>query len=607
MSDVYEMGSFEPVTVKKNKKGLKIFGVIMAVILVVIIGFAVAYAVAPRDVMQLFLNDKNYAKITIGQSAGEAKEVTDIVEEVVDEQYKKSFSAGLNVSLSSEMKEKIEKSDPTLSALMTYVNTLKIDGTQTRDGLLTQSDFVISDNNGKIVDASVINDDVLTYYLLNKEINSEDLDTTNTTEGDSEDEMMSTSTGLYFKANSINSGWLTDTKQIIQPGNLSGAVKSAKAVEEQNDNLSKSTKKIMSAFLDVCLNENLKSIESKQELKVEDVTVSGDKITFTVTPKDLINAVNASVKLAKEDTDLYNAYKSMYDKIVKLNPQIVTELNQNKITMDKNGYKNFLDQMAEKINLSLKSADWETNEITLYINKQNDVIGLNIATNYVDKSEKPCSTAFAVDKSKASKKIIMKSQEDQDFLIACIDMKNETTGTTTLKYNIQNEISANFSGNYKITDFEDGMLYGNITQNYDLTKTDENAVTTNNKGKITMNCKKSGKDDVTTLNIEDNGFGNISVNCTASKLKFEKITVPQQDEVLDLSSKSDADAKKIDELTTNAIKYVFSDMVVTHPEIANMVKLAIMSMDSEVDSSTAEQMMVVMAMVASGAISEDSL
>ena len=561
MSKEYEMGKVETPS-KKNNKALKIVLTIVAVIVVIAIAFGIAFAVAPRDVMKMFMSDQTFTKYTISQSMDIVKKPVELLSEFSQAKHKNRFDASANISLTPAATESMA-SDKMMSSLLTYINTLKIKGTQTRDGFLSQSEISVFDNDGRLIEATVLSDDAVAALTGVKSIKNKI--------GDS-DELAS---GVYFKINSISSDWLTNSKESLTPGDLSAILNSISTIEKHEDKVEKGIKGAMKEFLNVCFTDNIKGIQSKQELKVENTVVTGDKLTFTLTPDRLSLAMCAAIDVAKEDKNLYDVFKLMYDKAVKTDPQIITKLNLKNITMDKAGYKNYLDLMSTKISKATKDADWKEAEISLYVSRDNDIVGASIKITPMSSSGSEAVITYAKPFEKGRENFVLSAKADEVTFVAQIAPKSEASGTTKISFTGEDGYSFNMTGTYKGTDYEDGMIYGQVSQEYTRVYKDEKDTQRKDSGTITIKSDKTTNGNDIKAVIDSKETGVITLNYSTSKLKFQKITLPPEDTVLDLSSTSDEDKAKMSEFTTKAMQYVFTDLATSHPDLSGIIKQAI--------------------------------
>ncbi|MEG1614049.1 MAG: hypothetical protein RR911_05680 [Oscillospiraceae bacterium] len=566
MSGVYEMGQAGSPK-KKSKKSLKIIGIIIAVILAIALGLGIAYAVAPRDVLQLVMNKQSYAKLTVGKNISELEGASDILEELTQAKYKEQYESDMNLSLSPKITEKIS-ADPSISALISYVNTLKIKGTQSKDGFLSKADMAIYDNAGKLIDISTISDDAAIAFLEYKNMDAIE----------SDDDAKLIEGGAYFKINTINSGWLAPSKSGLIPGDVSGVVKAVGKNKDLDEQFSKGSKKVVKTFLNSCFNDNVKAVESGKELKVENTTVKGDKVTFTLTPEELSKSVSAALKVAKDDPDLYKAFKSLYDSAVKANPQIIAKLNLKDITMDKDGYKKYIDLMDIKISEYCKNADWKAIDISFYIDKKNQIVGADVVINSKDSDDDKEIYLFAFPEVKDSRDFVMKyTCGKKSIVVEVKHISEKSANTKVLIMDDSDGFCIDLSGTYKNVKIEDGVLYGEISQSFNLNLTDENTAPLKSTGTISVKSEnRAGKHTIKMI-IEDEMLGRITTNYTATKLKFEPITIPEAGTVLDMSSQSDADKAKLEELTTKGTEYIFSDLAKNHPDLGSVIQAVFMS------------------------------
>lgn len=578
MAEEFEMGMAE-LPPKQKKKGSKVKLIIISVILVIAVGLGSFYAVAPRDFLQLFLNDKNYTKLAIGKSAAKIQGPVEIFTEYLKTRETKEVEASLNINLSSSIMESVGE-DPSFAQFISYMNTLKIKGKTTKNGILSQSEMALYDNNGKLLDVSLLTDSgAMLFDSYMEEIKQGKL-----SEVEYENSPMP-ALGTYFKINTIDSGWVALSKRGFKPGAVSSIMNETLKNEDNKEKLDRATKNIMVSLMDSCIGDNVKAIEPNQEIRVESAVVRGDKISFTLIPEQLIKACNEAVKVAKEDEDLYSVIKSAYEKAAKANPDIVSTLGLKGNTLDKDGYKKLVDGFKAKINKSFNEAEWKQLEISIYVDKKNEVTGINILYTPKDGRESKEAISVALPTENGNKDFVIATSDldEKNKFVFEIIQETETSGKTKLHITDEGGGLVDINGTYKNYAVKDGVTVGETTQKYYISDPDEDGVFLD-RGTITIKASLNNGKYAQEIKLDSGEFGEITLNLSSKKVESKNVEIPIESEVLDLSSEKEEDMAKLEAMVTKGMTYLYTDIEASHPELFALIE-AIMAEEEGVEDA----------------------
>jgi|GEM_PF-2877757 len=555
LSDMGDMGGYD--FENRSKKARKITGIIVAAILIIALCLGAAYAFAPRDVLQLLLSDEKYAQLTIGKNMLAAFDKIDEKSSILNQKSSRTYDAGINMNFTSDfMKEMGE--DPSFAATVVYLNSLRIKGTKTVDGLVSKDDISVLDRSGELIGFSLISDKSVNYVNGVKSLIKKDVG-----------ERLFSFPG-YTKVNSISSDWLTFSEAIIAPGDFQKILSITEDMDDQKKQASKGLKNVMVSFFDVCFEKGLEDIESSKQLSIGAAIADGDKISFSVSPEQFKKASKEAIKTAKEDPDLFQSFKEMYDAVLKNDPDLAVRINGMGIKMDKAGYKAFLDEMLKNITESMDKAIWGKVTVDLYVNKNNQIVGVQMGISPKSTDISVGKIRFVLPSAKGNKNFgalftIGKFEARMEVV-----QKTETSGTTMI-YAKDDKLNflINSRGTYKNVKIEDGMLFGEIKQNMDLMYVEESKQETD-KIKVTFKSEKDGEVQKISTSTTYEEIGTIGCDLTVTKNKFEAIDIPKIDTVIDMNSLEEEDADKIETVYMSYYKYLFETLPASHPDLVNV-------------------------------------
>lgn len=559
LSDMDEIGVYNPQN--KSKKVLKVMGIIGAVVLAFTLCLGIAYAISPRDVLQLFLSDQKYIQLTIGKNILGASESVDKKATVLNRKSSSTYDAGVNVKLTSEFMKEMED-EKLLSAGAAYLNSLRFKGTESVDGLVSKSDISVLDRSGELFDVSIVSDKYINY------INS----VRTLFEMDSQGK--SVSNPAYVKVNAISEDWLTFSEEIFAPGDIQNIFKITKDMKSQKKQVLKGMTNVKGAFFDVCFKDGKAEVKSNKQLFIGAAIATGDEISFVITPEKVKAASKKAIETAKEDEDLFQGFKQMYDEILKKDPDLAVRINSSGIRMDKAGYELFLDKRLKDITEAMDKATWSEATARLYVDKNNQIIGVQVDLLSKGSDKKLGKICVVLPSQKGNKNFGISYSSDAGEARLEVVQKTETSGTIAMygKFD-EDDFIINSKGTYKNVKVEDGVFFGEINQNIDLMYVYESKQETD-KIKLALKSKKDGETQKITASASYEEMDSFEFDVTVTKNKFKAFEVPSREKVIDLTALNEENAEKILAVYDSAVQFFFETLPTSHPDLVNFFETA---------------------------------
>lgn len=454
-------------------KAKKILLSILAVVILLLATCGIAYAVAPRDFLQLILSDSAYTKVMLAKNLTKGYPAAEKVIAGLDEkQLGFEASGDIDVTFDSTAFGSASASQ----AVSEYASSLKMDADLFINGVLAKGTVDISDNSGSVITAETIIDP----------------------------------SSVYMNIKQLGLSWLNMDIKNDETQHDIGVVNEAyeNIIEEKADDDLREAVYDYAATAVSTFEDNNISIASKKEINIGSLTAEGDVVTVVLQKDELINCIDTTVARVLEDEKTFEKINACLPESEKT----TYEEFKTKLTKARNDF-------VEKI----ESTGVQTATLDFFVDSRNDITAIDIDFG----AGTVVNNISVLLKDKEDRGISLKVESDSKviFLLDLLKTDDESGKITLTKETANGEltIKASYSG----LSIEDDGIYGRIaTEPFTLPGNEE-------FGPITLEAtvKQVGDSLSVYINADIEGFANMDINLSAEKVPYRDFARPVASEI----------------------------------------------------------------------------
>lgn len=454
-------------------KKKKVLLIILAVLIVIIAIPGIAYAVAPRDFMQLILSDSAYTKVML------AKNLTTkypAAEKLIAQLDEKQMGFEATGSIKAAFNEKTFGDRESTDAVSDYVNSMKLSADLFVDGTLLKSSVNIKDADADVATVEAAADPA----------------------------------GVYLNVKQLGLGWLNmngeSESEQYDVGTTNDTYK--KMVESKTDDtLREAVYKYAEIILGTFPKDNI-SIASEKEIQSGSLKAKGDVVTVILTADELRNCINTAADSISSDKETFE----------KINACIPTD---EQLTYDEFCTK--VSQVKDKLLTKIDESELKTANLDFFVNKRNMITAIKM-----DLGSESTSNTFSLileDVNDRGFSVNIEDGGETVFLLETVK-SDKKSGKISLSVSTKNgplKIEADYSD---LTVKKDEIFGHIVTKPFEIPG--ESSL-----GDITLDLTVTGEDSALDIllktDIEE--FGKFDITLKANKVDFRSFTVPKADEI----------------------------------------------------------------------------
>lgn len=548
---------------KSHKKAIAI--VCACLVLLVGAGYFVIKSFFTRDFLQTIYGKENYAKglekqtvQTIG--TGTATTFGDISEvaqhEKSDHAYQEDSS--INLTLDDTILNSINanaQQSKVYNQILSYINSLKFRTNFNRSGAVSKYDVSVSDNDGSLLSASCFMDEKNEGYLQLPDISK-----------------------TYFSLNSKM---------------LPSSYMSSYAYDKQKITASMNH---LSEVFTKSLDQGTTTIGSESQLKVQNLSCSGEKVTVSLNGSQTSELLGNLVNAVGSDDYFYSLFSANSEGLSKTNLNksgfMNLSTNQSSSNMTKKEFQDSLNNWYKEQKDSIKK---EINKLSFvsYVTAQNQVVGQSVEIAST-KHHTVTLNFVTKENGKAVSKAANVLSDGKQVFEAVLDAKSEQEGKITLLFTDETSSKAfgfdvsyqnmkkdkfmgnpTLTGNFTITvDDSKGVLKNMITSQTDANQKQLLLSLLSSSAKVDSSI--SGTEYKTDVDLNLNGIGRLQVNSTRIQKTVEKAEMPSVPAGscirADGSTPTAAEKKLQEDYQRSAVTYV-QNAIQKHKDLASIVSM----------------------------------
>lgn len=556
---------------KNSPKSKKII-IVVSIIGAIIIGLGIFYLVSPSKFMKAILGESKYTQYVLAKNmkAFSDDKNKSIIKTYMDAKYSYDFDTNLDVEFDNKTEGADKQTEEIEKAILEYLNTLKVSGNTTKQGTITCNYIKIDDNNGKITSLKVLNDNAIgsldkvenmyNFVMSGASFRNVVGDFISTEDTASSLTKSSPTSSTYFMLGDSNK-WVTSSSNDIMVGDINKVYQKNKDTKKQNELIAKGIGVIIQNIINDLDSKNCIKIESNKTIKSNDYSVTGDNIVITLTSKQVKDLIGSIKTQVKENEDIYNGFKAIYDSSVKKDDALKNDLNSKFGKMSKNDYKKIVDELFAIYEEQYKGnhSDFKVN---ININNRSMIQAVELRDGEYDGTLIiPCGKnkdySFNCKTDDFSFNLIAKNKGKKKFDVSVDTVDNNSKDTSKIKFSINN------------LSYYNGVLVGKIDGKMNLQITDQK--NKDKKENIEINfmydTKKKDKDMQTVLKIEKKGLGKVTFNGNLKSKKFKDIELPTKENTVRAIKPGGAVNEEYTKINNQYMEDVMSGLVNNHPDL----------------------------------------
>ena len=317
----------EALVMSKTKKIL--IGILVVVVLIVS-GLGVGYAIAPREFLQLFLSDGAYTKVMLAKNFSKMYPLAeDIAAKVDDKKFAFEAEGTVNAKFNNKI---IDKSIAT--ELSNYVSTLNMKSDLNLEGALLNFNASLYDNSGEVLSSSVIVDPM----------------------------------SVYLNIKQLEFGWMNVDKKDDETQHSVGVVNETYETiikEKVDDDLKKAIYNYMKIVTSTFESDKI-SISKEKDFQLGSAVANGEVVTVSMSAADLINCVDTVLVEVKSDENTFTIINNCLPESEK---------------MTFADFKNKLDILRDKLVKKINDSEIETVNLDFFVDSRNEITALEVNMN----------------------------------------------------------------------------------------------------------------------------------------------------------------------------------------------------------------------------------
>ena len=449
-------------------KSKKILLIVVAVLVFIAACSGIAYAIAPRDFMQLILSDSAYTKVMLAKNLTKTYPEFERIAEKVDEK-KLGFEADGSMKIVPEAGA-LGKGEVT-GELSNYLSSLKVNSSVYLNGSLIKATVDIKDNDGSVITAQTVADPM----------------------------------SVYLNINQFGLGWMRLKSDESSAQHDVGTINKTyeKMIEEKADDALRDAVYAAAKTAVAAFDDTLITVGSEKTLSVGSVSATGDVISIIMTKEDFEDCINNTLNQIAQDEKTFNAINDCLPS----NEKVAYQEFKTKVSDLKN-------EMVQKVE---ESGITNVN-LNFYVNKRNDIVGVNIELL----SPESNLVLSMVTHDDDDRGMSLNLQKDNDKILS-FDLKKNDDKSGNIAVNAVTE-DGPFNVNISYSDLEvnDDSIYGHfVTDRFKLPGNDA-------FGPISLDITVKNAGDTLSLLVKADikGTGNITATLNARIVDFKEFTVP---------------------------------------------------------------------------------
>lgn len=583
-------GAIQVLIPPKKRSGRRMIAMICACIVVLLgAGGIIVKSCYARDFLQLVYGNDKYTK-TVGKAANQyfGKGMITVMDDfsaAAAEQkkdhaveQKTSFHVSLDDKVGQMVGSSVDSKD-TVNQITDYINSLSFQSNTNYHGGLTQIGMGISDRSGNLLSAKgFIDKNNDGYYQL------PDISKT------------------YFRSDQETA--------FTTPGTIAGKFN----YDEKQFSAS------LNRLTEICnraIDESDTSVEKNEELSVQDVTVNAEKVTMTLSGRQLADLSENLIDAMSSDDSMYAFVSQNYNRILESSPGILKigmsamgmnsfdSTQMDKLKLDRDNYREFWSSLKS----SAKNIPDKVKELSFssYMNPKNEMVGGTCEILLKDDAagpEKICLNYVTKEGGQSPEKALNVTSDGDEYFYVTQESDSKQGGELTLmakdpksdqRAGVKVEYSdckkdkfmgmPVFLGTYTISleDPQNVMEDGTLGGVYDPTEKELLQDITHSTISVTNSL--DGKKMNTSLAVNLKGLGALKINQNTAEAASEPIAVPDVPDSDSIHFTENGIGVGEDELTSaygkSLLEYL-SKLVRSHSDLSDILSLMNISQD-EID------------------------
>lgn len=454
-------------------KTKKIVITVLAVILLLMATCGIAYAIAPREFLQLVLSDSAYTKMMLAKNLTKGYPAAEKMAATLDE---KQLGFEAEGYMNTVFDESVFGGEKASQAVSEYASSLKMDASLYLNGALAKASCDIRDNDGSVITVGCIADPM----------------------------------SAYMNVEQLKLGWLNMNIEEDEKQHDVGVVNSTyKNIVDSHtdDDLRNAVYDYAETAVDTFNKENI-SIASKKEINVGSLLAKGDVVTVVMNRDELVNTIDTTVAKISSDEKTWNAINSCLP-------------DSEKMTYDE--FKEALSKLRDSFVNKIDESKVETANLDFFVDKRNNITAVDIDLS----SSTTTNTISAILKDTEDRgfSICIKEDNETTLLIDLIKT-DEESGTITLTSKTANG-PLSIRARYSDLQIDDDSIYGRlVTDEFSLPgESDFGPI------KLEITVKQSEDGLNVTVNADIEKFADLDISLHAKKTEYKDFALPKAAEI----------------------------------------------------------------------------